>query len=665
MSERIWILPPSRSADISPQQRTHTPAPRNTLHRSVIWTLLRTEVRAPGFGLFAALALIISLRPAGMAQSANGGFETGDFTAWGSDQEGAAVTSDLRYVHSGIYGVQLGTVGSLGHLTQTLSTIPGSNYLISLWLNNSNGASPNEFKVIWNQALLYRATNMPALAWTNIQLTVTASTSNDTLQLAFQQDPQYLGLDDVSVASIAPAAPTIITQPTNVTVTLTSNATFRVVAAGVPMPNYYWSKNGSPIADGTNSTYSITNVQAADSGQFICIASNASGTATSQVATLTVTSLAPTITQQPASRTAVPAGYASFTVTVFGSRPLSYFWRRNGSFIAGATNPTYSINNVQPTDSGSLFSCLVSNAFGTVLSSNALLTVTPNLSASTVVYLRSAVGEPWGLADNDNILNLLYGAGWQSLSYETVNPAALFSRTNKFIFMEGSADGQPAMQTFLFNNLPTLTNWVANGGSLFLDCAPYFTNNFTVSAGFGVTLNGGDFIFTATAVDPAHPIFNGPFGPVATSFSGSFFAHATVSGPGLSGILTNAAGGKILAERPYGAGHLMFGGVTLPTFQTPQPQASNLWANILFQAGLQSAVAQTTLSLLPAAMTNCTFSFWAQGPAAGNLLIQTSSNLQQWITISTNAMPSSGSVLIVDPSACNSNPRFYRGALTN
>lgn len=616
--------------------------------------------------LVAALALFISLRYGAMAQSANGGFETGDFTGWGSDQEGAAVTSDPRYVHSGVYGVQLGTVGSLGHLTQTLPTIPGSNYLISLWLNNTSGASPNEFKISWNQSLLYRATNMPALAWTNIQLTVAASTSNDTLQLAFRQDPQYLGLDDVSVTSIAPAAPTIIAQPTNELVTLTSNATFVVVAAGVPMPNYYWSKNGLPIADGTNSTYSITNVQAADSGQFICVVSNASGRATSQVATLTVTALAPTITQQPASRSAVVGGYASFTVTAFGSQPMTYFWRRNGSFISGATNPAYSIGNVQPADSGSVFSCLVSNAFGTILSSNALLTVTTNLSASTVVYLRSAAGEPWGRTDNNDVLTLLYGTGWQALSYETVNPAALFSRTNKFIFMEGSADGEPAMETFLLNNLSGLTNWVSNGGSLFLHCAPYFTNPFTVNAGFGVTLSVGDYIFTATAVNPAHPIFNGPFGPMVTSFSGGFFAHATVSGPGLSAILTNASDGKlVLAERVYGAGHLMFGGVTLPAFQTPQPQGSNIWANILFQAGVQSAAVQTTLSLLPAVMTNCTFSFWAQGPAGNNFLIQTSSNLQKWITISTSTMPSSGSVLIVDPSACNSNPRFYRGALTD
>jgi len=188
--------------------------------------------------------------------------------------------------------------------------------------------------------------------------------------------------------------------------------------------------------------------------------------------------------------------------------------------------------------------------------------------------------------------------------------------------------------------------------------------------GFGVTLTvdgySGAANDAAGAKNPADPVFNGPFGPVGSSFSGGYFAHATVSGPGLSGVLTNTGDGKlVLAERIYGAGHLMFGGATLPAFQTPQPQASNLWANILFNAGLQSAVVPTTLSLLPLGMENCTFSFWAEGPAGGKLFIQTSSNLQQWTTILTNTMPSNGSVLIVDPSACNSNPRFYRGTLTD
>jgi len=507
---------------------------------------------------------------------------------------------------------------------------------------------------------------MTNLAWTNIQVTVTASTTNDTLQLGFRQDPNYLGLDDVSVTSIGPAAPSIITQPTNEIVTLSSNATLVVTATGVPTPNYYWSKNGSPLASGTNSTYSITNVQSADSGQYLCLVSNASGTAISQLATLTVIGLPPTITQQPSRVSAIAGGYASFSVIVSGSQPLSYLWRRNGSSIVGATNFAYSTKNVQPSDSGSLFSCLVSNAFGTTLSSNALLTVTTNLSAPTVVYLRTAAGEPWGRTDNDAILTQLYGGGWQALYFETVNPAAVFSRSNRFIFMEGSADGEPAMETFLFNNLSALTNWVAGGGSLFLDCAPYFINNFSVNVGFGVTLSVGDYTATAAAVNPAQPIFNGPFGPVGSSFSGGYLGHATVSGPGLSGILTNASDGKfVLAERAYGAGHLMFGGVTLPAFQTPQPQVSNLWANILYGAGLQSAVARTGLSLLPVGIENCAFSFLAEGPVGGNFSIQTSSNLQQWVTILTNTMPPNGSVLIADPSACNSNRRFYRAALTD
>jgi len=85
----------------------------------------------------------------------------------------------------------------------------------------------------------------------------------------------------------------------------------------------------------------------------------------------------------------------------------------------------------------------------------------------------------------------------------------------------------------------------------------------------------------------------------------------------------------------------------------------------LYGAGLQSAVARTGLSLLPVGMENCAFSFLAEGPVGGNFSIQTSSNLQQWVTILTNTMPPNGSVLNADPSACNSNPRFYRGALTD
>jgi hypothetical protein len=62
-------------------------------------------------------------------------------------------------------------------------------------------------------------------------------------------------------------------------------------------------------------------------------------------------------------------------VTATGSLPLSYYWQRNGAYITAANGTSYTTNDVQLADSGSLFSCLVSNAYGTVLSSNAVLIV--------------------------------------------------------------------------------------------------------------------------------------------------------------------------------------------------------------------------------------------------------------------------------------------------
>jgi len=89
------------------------------------------------------------------------------------------------------------------------------------------------------------------------------------------------------------------------------------------------------------------------------------------------TATAPTITVQPANLTVSVGGTASFNVTASGSAPLSYFWQRNGAPIAGATQPNYTTNDVQLADSGSQFSCLVSNAVGTAGSQAATLTVVP------------------------------------------------------------------------------------------------------------------------------------------------------------------------------------------------------------------------------------------------------------------------------------------------
>ena len=82
----------------------------------------------------------------------------------------------------------------------------------------------------------------------------------------------------------------------------------------------------------------------------------------------------PLILAQPASQIVMVGRSATFTVTAAGAPPLSYFWRRDGALIPGATRDAYATDNVQLSDSGNGFTCLVSNALGTLLSSNAVLT---------------------------------------------------------------------------------------------------------------------------------------------------------------------------------------------------------------------------------------------------------------------------------------------------
>lgn len=82
----------------------------------------------------------------------------------------------------------------------------------------------------------------------------------------------------------------------------------------------------------------------------------------------------PVLVAVPASRTEVAYGTVRFTVQAAGDPAPSYQWRFNGQPLAGATNALLELNNVQPAQAGD-YSVLVYNANGSVLSTNATLTL--------------------------------------------------------------------------------------------------------------------------------------------------------------------------------------------------------------------------------------------------------------------------------------------------
>ena len=82
--------------------------------------------------------------------------------------------------------------------------------------------------------------------------------------------------------------PTITTQPTNQTVAAGQSVTFRIVASGSAPLSFQWQKNGVDIAGATSPTLTFTATAADNGAQFRCNVTNAFGRATSNSATLTI-----------------------------------------------------------------------------------------------------------------------------------------------------------------------------------------------------------------------------------------------------------------------------------------------------------------------------------------------------------------------------------------
>ena len=99
----------------------------------------------------------------------------------------------------------------------------------------------------------------------------------------------------------------------------------------------------------------------------------------------------PQIVIQPADRTVDSGTSASFTVSVAGSNPLYYQWQFNGTNLAGATDPVLQVSNVQFSNTGT-YRVVVTNAYGSVISSNAALALTRPPSQLQVVSGASSSG---------------------------------------------------------------------------------------------------------------------------------------------------------------------------------------------------------------------------------------------------------------------------------
>ncbi|MDY7109639.1 MAG: hypothetical protein SYC29_13475 [Planctomycetota bacterium] len=184
----------------------------------------------------------------------------------------------------------------------------------------------------------------------------------------------------------------------------------------------------------------------------------------------------------------------------------------------------------------------------------------PRGRAGSVAYVSGSSGEPWGMPGNVNALDDVFGPGaWTRLDFPTAVGNGLWSYD--MIFMDGGDGTDAEFMAFVNANRADMENWVAAGGSLIINAGRYDSSDLDL--GFGMILHSGSSD-TGTADNTSHPVYDGPWGFTGDFFDGDYLAHDYVTGA--TSLMTGDVGYPILAEKDYGAGHVVAGGLTLPFF---------------------------------------------------------------------------------------------------
>jgi hypothetical protein len=255
----------------------------------------------------------------------------------------------------------------------------------------------------------------------------------------------------------------------------------------------------------------------------------------------------PAIYSQPTNQTVYVGFTAAFSVAASGTPPLSYQWSFEGTNIVGATNTLLTLGNVQLSQGGN-YNVLVSNAYGSVLSSNAVLTVNPLPPCALV---SSGMVSWWPAEGNaDDIIGTNNGVVEGTLGFAPgeVGQAFLFNTINADVRIPATT----SLNVGIGDGL-TLEGWIDPSNALALN--PLFEWN-NGSGGLGVQFWEGAFAsgnssLYANLVDSSgnNNIIISSAGVVASNV----FQHVALTYDKASGVATMYCNGAVVAQQTMGS----------------------------------------------------------------------------------------------------------------
>jgi hypothetical protein len=256
---------------------------------------------------------------------------------------------------------------------------------------------------------VYRGSNITDIATTDSGVFVLGAS-------LYGLEPMNGKLDDVRIYNRALSStevaqlyaseavpPSITTQPYSVVAYAHSSASFTAAVAGSEPLSCQWTFYGTNLANSTNTSIMLTNIQPSNLGSYRLLVTNAAGSVASSAATLFMypyiaTPFAGAVTYWGQSNT--------FSVAAWGNY-LQYQWYLNGAEVPNATSASLTIPAIQFTNAG-MYSVVVSSIFGSVTNTPVQVVVNPanvSLKLYPNVVIEGTVGYNYLIQMSTNLFN--------------------------------------------------------------------------------------------------------------------------------------------------------------------------------------------------------------------------------------------------------------------
>ena len=327
----------------------------------------------PGGGLGSTEFLTAGIGTAGNRTEWTGSGSTADGYYFSADGDGGVSASSTT---TGDYSGYAGTVwknassgiyaaGSLDnaspYYTATFPTGQSAPALQQANYPQQTGAlNPGTFGLAWHDVIVSRRGSTVNWAVDGV-LFATISNATFTASNVFVGfwDPFAslssnniinFGLVDNVRVEVPAVAPAITAQPQSVWAGFGSNVTFSVTASGLPAPALQWLFNGTNLPGMTDASLTVTNIQAANAGNYSVVATNVAGSLISSNALLSIIPTQPAqfqlISLQPGgSLQLVASGQPGATYVIETSTNLVN-WTAFTNLVA--TNGVMELNIVPP-----------------------------------------------------------------------------------------------------------------------------------------------------------------------------------------------------------------------------------------------------------------------------------------------------------------------------